>query len=261
MGTGTEKPGTVFRSALARVVSYCAVLVGLAALPLVAAAQTDTDFARMRDELVREIADEVRLTSQFLSKRELDQRVMDAIGRVPRHELVPATVRRQSYGNYPLPIGYGQTISQPYVVAVMTDLLEIDEGNRVLEVGTGSGYQAAVIAELGADVYTIEIIAELAARAERDLARLGYENVHVRHADGYYGWEEHAPYDAIIVTAVASHIPPPLLAQLRAGGRMILPLGGRFTTQQLVLVVKDKEGEITTRQILPVRFVPLTGDH
>jgi len=215
----------------------------------------------MRRNLTEEIAEEVRLTSQYLDKDALDPRVMQALDRVPRHELVPASMRQQSYANHPLPIGFGQTISQPYVVAVMTDLLDIHEGDRVLEIGTGSGYQAAVIAELGATVYSIEVIPELAERAAANLSRLGYDTVHVREADGYFGWEEHAPYDAIIVTAVTSRIPPPLIRQLRRGGKMILPLGGQHSAQQLVLVAKDADDRISTRQILPVRFVPLTGGH
>ena len=215
----------------------------------------------MRRDLIEEITEEVRLTSRYLDKDALDPRVMDALARVPRHELVPASVREQSYGNYPLPIGFGQTISQPYVVAVMTDLLDIREGDRVLEIGTGSGYQAAVIAELGATVYSVEVIPQLATRAAANLARLGYDTVHIREGDGYYGWDEHAPYDAIAVTAVTRHIPPPLIRQLRRGGRMIIPLGGQFTAQQLVLVDKDANDTLTTRPILPVRFVPLTGKH
>ena len=260
MGNGAERPGVFHLRLRAGSPGFWFVLIALSVLPLTVTAESEKDFDKMRRNLVEEIADEVRLTSEYLNKRELDKRVMDAIGRVPRHELVPKAVREQSYGNFPLPIGYGQTISQPYVVAVMTDMLEIRSGDRVLEVGTGSGYQAAVIAELGATVYTIEIIEELAASAKTNLARLGYHNVHIRHADGYYGWEEHAPYDAIIITAATSHIPPPLIEQLRPGGKMMLPLGGQFMTQHLVLVDKSADGEITTRQILPVRFVPLTGD-
>ncbi|MGD2113190.1 MAG: protein-L-isoaspartate(D-aspartate) O-methyltransferase [Gammaproteobacteria bacterium] len=211
--------------------------------------------------MIDEIEDDVRLTSLSLEKESLDPRVMQAMGAVPRHRLVPDRLQDAAYENRPLPIGHGQTISQPYVVAVMTDLLNLEPGNRVLEVGTGSGYQAAILAELGAQVYTIEIIEPLGERARRDLEALGYANIEVRIGDGYYGWAAEAPFDAIVVTAAASHVPPPLIEQLKPGGRMVIPVGGRFMVQQLVLVEKDAGGEVTTRQILPVRFVPLTGSH
>jgi protein-L-isoaspartate(D-aspartate) O-methyltransferase len=187
--------------------------------------------------------------------------VIDALGKVPRHEFVLPTRQHQAYENRPLPIGYGQTISQPYIVAIMTDLLQLEPGDKVLEIGTGSGYQAAVAAELAKKVYSIEIIERLGRKAKKRLKQLGYDNVKVRLGDGYYGWKEHAPYDAIIVTAAASHIPPPLVRQLKRGGRMIIPVGSRFATQQLVLVEKDDKGELRTRQLMPVTFVPLTGGH
>ena len=158
-------------------------------------------------------------------------------------------------------LGYEQTISQPYIVALMTDLLALDADDQVLEVGTGSGYQAAVLAELTRVVYTIEIIEPLGRAATARLARLGYTNIHGRVGDGYYGWEEGAPFDAIIVTAAASHVPPPLLKQLRPTGRMIIPIGSRFMVQDLLLIEKSSTGEFSVRQILPVRFVPLTGSH
>ncbi|MEE8245639.1 MAG: protein-L-isoaspartate(D-aspartate) O-methyltransferase, partial [Alphaproteobacteria bacterium] len=178
-----------------------------------------------------------------------------------RHLFVPRLLKSRAYHNRPLPIGHGQTISQPYIVALMTDILGLKEAARVLEVGTGSGYQAAVLAALGAKVYSIEIIEPLALEAKQRLATLGYDNVTVRQGDGYYGWEEVAPFDAIIVTAAASHIPPPLVKQLKPGARMVIPVGARFLTQWLVVVEKDDAGKVTTRQILPVRFVPLTGQH
>jgi protein-L-isoaspartate(D-aspartate) O-methyltransferase len=167
---------------------------------------------------------------------------MQAMETVPRHEYVPESQRRAAYENRPLPIGHGQTISQPYIVALMTDLLNPQPDDVMLEVGTGSAYQAAVLA------------------AQR-LQRLGVENVTVKHADGYYGWNEHAPFDGIIVTAAGAQIPPPLVRQLKPGGRMILPVGGRFTAQYLVLVEKHADGRVTTEQLLPVMFVPLTGEH
>lgn len=218
-------------------------------------------YSEARRKMVREIAADVRATSSYINKKELDSRVMSVMGTVERHKFVPASEQSWAYANQPLPIGHGQTISQPYIVALMTDLVGIDPGDKVLEIGTGSGYQAAVLSEMGAEVCTIEIIEPLARQASKRLQELRYDRVKTRHGDGYYGWEEEAPFDAIVVTAAAGHIPPPLIRQLKPGGVMIIPVGSRFLVQQLVLVVKDSEGSITTRQILPVRFVPLTGDH
>lgn len=240
-----------------------ALLIRLAGAVLLgglwAASAAADDYTRERRELVRQIEDDVRETSFYLDTDTLDERVLDALGRVPRHAFVPENQRRYSYDNRPLPIGYGQTISQPYIVAVMTDLVRPEPGARVLEIGTGSGYQAAVLAALVDRVYTLEIVEPLATRAKERLEQLGYDNVHARHGDGYFGWEEYAPFDAIVVTAASSHIPPPLIKQLRPGGRMIIPVGSRFLVQQLLLVEKDGDGTVTTRQLLPVRFVPLTG--
>ena len=221
----------------------------------------DAGYRTERKALVEEIRDDVRRTQAYTGVRVLDARVLEVIGRVPRHAFVPDGYTDRAYENRPLPIGHGQTISQPYIVALMTDVLEPEPGDVILEVGTGSGYQAAVLAELVGQVYTVEIIAALARDAKSRLSRLGYENVEMRQGDGYYGWREHAPFDAIIVTAVGSRIPPPLIEQLKPGGVMILPVGGRFTAQHLVLVNKNAAGETTTRQILPVSFVPLTGGH
>jgi protein-L-isoaspartate(D-aspartate) O-methyltransferase len=183
--------------------------------------------------------------------------VLEAMRRTERHLFVPDAQVVFAYDDRPLPIGYGQTISQPYIVALMTELVGPQPQFKVLEIGAGSGYQAAVLAELVEKVYTVEIVAPLAEWAEQRLRLAGYDNVEVKQADGYYGWEEHAPFDAIIVTAATPHIPPPLLEQLKEGGRMIIPVGSRFRVQQLVLVEK-KQGEITTRNMLPVRFVPFT---
>lgn len=201
-----------------------------------------------------------------LTERELgglapDERVMSVMGKVPRHEFVGSSQVGKAYANRPLPIGHGQTISQPYIVALMTALAGVNEQSHVLELGTGSGYQAAVLAELVSDVFTIEIIAPLAESASERLARLGYDNVTVRHGDGYYGWKERAPFDAILVTAAASHIPPPLVDQLKVGGKMVIPVGSGFAVQQLVLVEKLGLDRVRVKQILPVRFVPLTGEH
>ncbi len=226
-----------------------------------AAAATEADYAARRAALVAEIEHDVRATSRYVGKADLDPRVIEAIATTRRHEFVPEVLRPNAYLNRPLPIGYGQTISQPYIVALMTELLRLDEGDVVLEVGTGSGYQAAILGPLVDQVYTVEIVEPLGRAARARLARLGYTNVEVRVADGYYGWSEHAPFDAIVVTAVASHVPRPLLDQLKPGGRLVIPVGGRFLTQQLVVVEKDAAGALTTRQVIPVAFVPLTGGH
>lgn len=219
------------------------------------------EYTEARRQLVQVIEADVRETSQYLDKQALDPRVMKTMGKVLRHEFVPTAEQRFAYLNQPLPIGYGQTISQPYIVAVMTDLLKPASDHKVLEIGTGSGYQAAILAELVEQVYSIEIIKPLGEQAMRRLSRLGYQNVTTRIGDGYYGWEADAPFDAIVVTAAASHIPPPLIKQLKVGGRMVIPVGSRFMIQQLLLVTKEEGNKITTRQILPVRFVPLTGKH
>jgi len=187
--------------------------------------------------------------------------VMQVMGTVGRHRFVRAELQSQAYENRPLPIGYGQTISQPYIVALMTDLLELEAGDVVLEIGTGSGYQAAILSRLVSQVYSIEIVPELAKSASMLLQRLGFGNIEVQNADGYYGWEEHAPFDAIMVTAAASHIPPPLVRQLKPGGVLLIPVGSPFQVQYLTLVSKSQDGELTTRQVMPVRFVPFTGEH
>jgi protein-L-isoaspartate(D-aspartate) O-methyltransferase len=195
--------------------------------------------------------------TQIASRGVRNEAVLATMGRVPRHEFVPAEQLRAAYEDAPLPIGHGQTISQPYIVAYMTEILRIESGDRVLEVGTGSGYQAAILAELAKDVVSIEIIKPLAQAAAERLQRLGYRNITVLHGDGYFGWESAAPYDAIIVTAAATHVPPPLIAQLKPGGRMAIPVGETWA-QNLLLIEKDKDGKLTTRNLLPVRFVPLT---
>jgi protein-L-isoaspartate(D-aspartate) O-methyltransferase len=186
-----------------------------------------------------------------------DPRVLDAMRQVPRHELVPASQRDRAYEDRPLPIGHGQTISQPYVVAAMTDALRLTGGERVLEIGTGSGYQAAILSKLAKEVYSIEIVPELAQRARADLARLGYANVEVRQGDGWRGWPEKAPFDAIVVTAAPEEVPPDLIAQLAVGGRLVIPVGGR--EQQLMVVRKTPEG-ITREVLFGVRFVPMRGE-
>jgi protein-L-isoaspartate(D-aspartate) O-methyltransferase len=186
-----------------------------------------------------------------------DRATLAAMRVVPRHEFVPTDERDRAYGDHPLPIGYGQTISQPYIVAYMTEVLRAKPGMRILEVGTGSGYQAAVLAEIGARVYTIEIFQALATAARERLKRLGYDSVEVRHGDGHFGWSEAAPFDAVIVTAAAGFIPPALVEQLRPGGRMVIPVGSVYGVQNLILVEKDEGGRISTENLLPVRFVPM----
>lgn len=186
-----------------------------------------------------------------------DSATLSAMRQVPRHEFVPENHRDRAYGDHPLPIGHGQTISQPYIVAYMTEMLNPTPGMKVLEVGTGSGYQAAVLAEIGCEVYTIEIFETLANHARSRLERLGYGDVEVRHGDGHYGWSEEAPFEAVIVTAAAGYIPPALVEQLEPGGRMVIPVGSVYGVQNLILVQKDEEGEIRTRNLLPVRFVPM----
>jgi protein-L-isoaspartate(D-aspartate) O-methyltransferase len=188
-----------------------------------------------------------------------DPRVLQAMREVPRHLFVPEKLRAQAYGPYPLPIEEGQTISQPYVVAFMTEILRLQPAHKVLEVGTGSGYQAAVAAKIAREVRTVEIFESLAASARERLARLGFSNVQVRQGDGYFGWKEAAPFDAIIVTCAGGHLPPPLLEQLAPGGRMIMPVGGPFMTQNLVLVEKGADGRLSHRNVLPVMFVRLLG--
>jgi protein-L-isoaspartate(D-aspartate) O-methyltransferase len=188
-----------------------------------------------------------------------DSRVLEAFRRVPRHQFVPDDYARLAYADQPLPIGEGQTISQPYIVAYMTEVLGLERGDRVLEVGTGSGYQAAIASQLADSVFTIEIFPDLATSAKERLERLGYANVAGRQGDGYFGWPEHAPFAAIVVTAAAGHVPPPLVQQLAPGGRMVIPVGGVFQVQHLVLVEKREDGRVTTRNLLPVQFVPLRG--
>ena len=230
--------------------------------PTIGARAAADGYEDARQEMLDAVRRLVVETRVEIGRESLSPEVMRALSRVPRHEFVPPELEEQAYQNRPLPIGYGQTISQPYIVALMTDLLEVDAGSTVLEVGTGSAYQAAVLAELGVRVYSVEIISPLAESAQRRLERLGYRSVDVKLGDGYHGWPEHAPFDAIIVTAAADHVPPPLVRQLASGGRIVIPVGPRFGVQRLLLVEKgDEDGEVFARSILPVRFVPLTGEH
>ena len=219
----------------------------------------DNNYAILRQQMVQEIAGHALFVGEHTGRPTLGQRVLAAMGKVPRHEFVPVELKPYAYANVPLPIGYGKTISQPFIVALMTDLLDLQEGDIVLEIGTGFGYHAAVLAELASKVFSVEIVEEIASQAQKRLA--GYDNIEVRVMNGSYGWAEHAPFDKLIVAAAPDLIPPPLIAQLKPGGKMVIP-AGLTGTQQLMLVEKGSDGRITTREILPVRFAQLEeGEH
>jgi len=213
---------------------------------------------RKIDFLLDEIGEEVWATRHLTGRPALAGRVMDALREVPRHEFVPDELQYCAYANHPLPIGYGQTISQPYIVALMTDLIQPRPDDVVLEIGTGSGYQAAILAKLVKQVYSMEIIAELAAEARAKLQRMGYDNIEVGAGDGRSGWPQHAPYDAILVAAAATGVPPALIEQLKPGGTLVIPIGEQHAAQDLLVVSKSSSGRIEERRVLPVAFVPLT---
>ena len=213
------------------------------------------------DRMLGDIRAEVEMTRHLIGKERLADRVLDAMKEVPRHKFVPATVKSLAYCNGPVPIGCGQTISQPYIVALMTDLLNPQPDDTILEIGTGSAYQAAVLAILVKQVYSVEIVDQLATQASTRLQKLGYNNVAVKAGDGYCGWPEHAPYDGIIVTAATPNIPSPLVAQLKIGGRLVIPIGLPYQHQELMMIEKTGDDEIVSHDILGVIFVPLTGDH
>ncbi len=220
----------------------------------------EPDYAKLRAVMVEEIAADAYRTGSMTGRARIGDSVIEALRTVPRHLFVPKYLRNQAYENRPLPIGHGQTISQPSIVALMTELLELDAGDRVLEIGTGSGYQAAILAAMAARVHTIEIIEPLFRQARNRFHRMGQMSIETRHGDGYYGWPEAQPFDGIVVTAASDHVPPPLIKQLAPGGRMVIPVGDRFTTQQLLMIHKELSGKVTTRHVLPVIFVPLTGE-
>ena len=230
------------------------------ALLAVVPACAQPSFEEQRTALIEAIERDVRETRSTTGKASLDDSVMGAMARVARHEFVPDQLRDRAYENRPLPIGEGQTISQPYIVALMTDLATVGPESIVLEVGTGSGYQAAVLAEIVDHVYTIEIVEPLGQRAAETLERLGYDNVTVRIGDGYQGWLEAAPFDAILVTAAPEQIPQPLIEQLKSGGKLVVPVGAQGRTQSLQVLEKGPAGQITTTDVLPVIFVPFTRD-
>jgi len=210
----------------------------------------------MRQQMIAEVVADVVFLTQQIGKSALDSRVIDVMGRIPRHEFVPVELQAYSYINTPLPVGYGKTVSQPFIIALMTDLLEPQAGDTVLEVGAGVGYQAAILSELVKQVYSMDIIEELALETRQRLARLGYRNIEIGVGNGYYGWNEHAPYDKIIVTAAPDLIPPPLIGQLKPGGKLVIPTGIP-DRQQLVVLEKSADGKLGTREVLPVRFSEL----
>jgi protein-L-isoaspartate(D-aspartate) O-methyltransferase len=223
-------------------------------------ASAEDPYVGQRERLVDEIVLEMRATARDTGRDKLSDSVLRAMRTVPRHRFVPQGLAGDAYRNHPLPIGLGQTISQPFIVALMTELLDPRPDMRVLEIGTGSGYQAAVLAECVAKVYTIEIVAPLGERAREALKELGYKNVEVRIGDGYKGWPEAAPFDAIMVTAAPDHIPQPLVDQLAPKGRMVIPVGSRYGNQELLIITKDADGRAVTRRTIAVRFVPLTRE-
>lgn len=233
------------------------LLLAVAAIVLSGAAPQRHERTADREMMVLTI-ENIAATNEVAGRDRIDRSVLMAMRKVPRHLLVPEQVRSLAYSNSALPIGHEATISQPYIVALMTDLLDVKKDHVVLEVGTGSGYQAAVLSHLARHVYTIEIIEPLAAQAAAQLKELGYDNITVRAGDGYAGWREHAPFDRIIVTAGASHIPKPLIDQLKPGGRMVIPVGKSSDRLQLTLVTKSNSGKVRTTSLLPVSFVPLT---
>ena len=218
-----------------------------------------SDFESQRQALVETLREQSKLAEEA-GAVPISETTLAVLGTVPRHEFVPESQRPFAYRNRPLPIGDGQTISQPYIVALMTELADVDRDDRVLEIGTGSGYQAAVLAELADHVYTIEIIDRLGRRAAETLERLAYSNVSVRIGDGYAGWPEHAPFDAVVVTAAPEEIPQPLIDQLATGGRMVVPVGGQGEVQVLRLLVKESPDNVIVEDVIPVRFVPFTRD-
>ena len=234
------------------------VVVATLLLLLATAASAEKHFAGQREGMIEAIQ---RMAASVPSQQAaIIPAVITAMREVPRHDLVPAKVRGDAYENHPLFIGHGQTISQPYIVALMTSLARPAKNHVVLEVGTGSGYQAAVLSRLVARVYTVEIVEPLAREAAANLKRIGYDNVMVRAGDGYKGWPEHAPFDAIVVTAAANHIPQPLVDQLKPGGRLVIPVGATSMSQNLMVIEKDGRGDTLTSAVIPVRFVPLTGE-
>jgi len=247
-GTGptTNIPSRPMRRSAERFLVFLALILAACSE---AKPPATTDLTAQRNAMVEQ---------QIEARGVSDPATLEAMRTVPRHEFLPLRLREEAYADYPLPIGHGQTISQPYIVAFMTEAIRPQPGEKILEIGAGSGYQAAILAQMGAEVYTIEIVEPLAEMARQTLERLGYKNAHVLHGDGYRGWPEHAPFDAIIVTCAPDQIPADLVAQLKDGGRMIIPVGGGMN-QELVLLRKHGD-KVEKRSVLPVRFVPMTGE-
>ncbi len=248
----------VFACPTAVAVMAIPTAVAVMALPAAAADRDRETMAAARDEMIRDIQDLAARTSDATGIGAFEDRIVSALRAVPRHEFVPPIERQSAYRNRSLPIGNGQTISQPFIVALMSQLLDIDKSSKVLEVGTGSGYQAAVLAELSERVYSIEIVQDLAIQARETLDRLGYQRIETRTGDGYKGWPEQAPFDAILVTAAPDHIPQPLVDQLKPGGRLVIPVGSR--SQDLMVITKQADGTSLRRTIVPVQFVPLVRE-
>jgi len=247
------------RDAASHLFHKVVVTAGLVLATTINACASDQDMTAERNRLVDKLEAEVRMTAMELGFDRLDPSVADAMRKVPRHVFVPNAQRALAYINHPLPIGSGQTISQPFIVAIMSQLLDVGPGDRVFELGTGSGYQAAVLAAMGVEVYSIEIVPDLAERAVENLTAAGYPDVKVRAGDGWLGWPEAAPFDGIILTAAAPEIPARLVAQLKPGGRLLMPIGEVDRVQQLAVFDKGLDGRLQRRDLLPVRFVPVTG--
>ncbi len=242
-------------------ITVLAALCGFFACIMSAATNSEeVQVAELQAQLLSQIAADARETRHYTGRGKFDAAVMDAMSSVPRHKFIDHYDRRSAYINRPLPIGHGQTISQPFIVALMTDLLNPQQDHRVLEIGTGSGYQAAVLAELVDQVYSIEIIPDLAESARERLQVLGFDNVSIKIGDGFFGWPDEGPFDGIIVTAASPQIPPALVEQLKAGARMVLPVGSPHAAQNLTLVTRREDGGYDSKEVLPVSFVPLTGD-
>ncbi len=240
---------------------FCIALLGVMVTMSVTNTFAEDTYQEKRQQMLVEIKQMMEMTKSYTGNASLDKRVEQALMAIPRHKFVPSDSRRYAYENTALPISHRQTISQPYIVALMTDLAAVTSESVVLEVGTGSGYQAAVLSELVSHVYSIEIIEPLGLEAKSLLQDLGYDNVTVKIGDGYHGWPEHAPFDAILVTAAAEHIPEQLIQQLKPGGRLVIPVGKQGQAQSLRILTKGADGEIEQRDVLSVAFVPLTGKH